>query len=113
MRAASSRASRQAVRAGSGARVPLAGQVGITFAKGRVTAASTASITAGAEATGIGVGQEAFGLPGVVWTYGNFYIDSSQLKWHSSHISHAKVTGNIGKADLHEEPRGSVELVRP
>lgn len=43
-------------------------------AKGRVTAASTASITAGAEATGIGVGQEAFGLPGVVWTYGNFYI---------------------------------------
>lgn len=46
-------------------------------------------------------------------TYGNFYIDCSQLKWHSSHISHAKVTGNIGKADLHEEPRGSVELVRP
>jgi len=43
-------------------------------AKGRVTAASTASITAGAEATGIGVGQEAFGLPGAVWTYGNFYI---------------------------------------
>jgi len=43
-------------------------------AKGRVTAASTASITAGAEATGIGVGPEAFGLPGAVWTYGYFYI---------------------------------------
>ena len=28
----------------------------------------------GAEATGIGVSQEAFGLPGAVWTYGNFYI---------------------------------------
>jgi len=46
-------------------------------------------------------------------TYGNFYFETRELEWQSKHITHAKIVGQIGKLELEEDRKGSVEIVKP